>query len=163
MNVLRCKDIQLHLNPKRLKGERIIKNFTTVLDIPVLAPVTMAVFPFSCTGQARGSQRPLLCRRKTNASTAVDTNHSGWQNKSVQGMLFARSSGRREKPSGIRRQGRLLEFARAWSHQPPITRELPTVVRIPLMSSRGPFVLWSWKGWSCSRCRPPALKTSAAD
>lgn len=44
----------------------------------------MAVFPFSCTGQARGSQRPLLYRRRTSASTAVDTNHSGWQNKSVQ-------------------------------------------------------------------------------
>lgn len=51
---------------------------------PVLAPVTIAVFPVSRTGQARGSQLPLRCRRTTYASSAVEKTQSGWHRTSNQ-------------------------------------------------------------------------------
>lgn len=53
-------------------------------SVPVLAPVTIAVFPFSCTGQARGSHDPLLCDRTISPKITVDTAHNGFEKISFQ-------------------------------------------------------------------------------
>lgn len=46
-------------------------------QLPVLAPVTIAVFPVSRTSQALGVHLSLLCRRTTTASAAVETTQTG--------------------------------------------------------------------------------------
>lgn len=148
----------MHFSLKLFKKWNEKARHSCLTYLPVLAPVTMAVFPFSCTGQARGSQRPLLCRRTTSASTAVDTNHSGWNNKSVQCIVSAAATV--AEPS--REEGKAACSLRACVVAPAsdCARESSPVkdsrseilMLIWLTSSRGRLKVWNCRGWSCSRC-----------